>query len=238
MNDAFLLTSAAESHCEATFLSHSSKDAGINCAPILHPHPSTSTRNSLIRGRVTTNIIIQPLVPHFIIFWAIVSPKLAASRAKFSTLLQYFPKWKVHATKPPIFLEIQHRMLNVGSYWVLLLWTKPYHLWACQARCWCDLHISIVLRNSCFICLSLMVYAYHDRYLSACCCFCFANPNYGLFLMHRLLLLDRDRQANAVAATRGVSPPPTYRSHAGTLLRLVSFQMCLRVKRTFRNNHS
>lgn len=31
----------------------------------------------------------------------------------------------------------------------------------------------------------------------------------------RLLLLDRDRQAAAVRA----SPPPTYRSHAGTLLR-------------------
>lgn len=32
----------------------------------------------------------------------------------------------------------------------------------------------------------------------------------------RLLLLDRDRQAGVV---RGASPPPTYRSHAGTLLR-------------------
>ncbi|XP_037942096.1 uncharacterized protein LOC119675007 [Teleopsis dalmanni] len=32
----------------------------------------------------------------------------------------------------------------------------------------------------------------------------------------RLLLLDRDRQHGVV---RGSSPPPTYRSHAGSLLR-------------------
>ena len=39
--------------------------------------------------------------------------------------------------------------------------------------------------------------------------------NFSSFI-RRLLLLDRDRQNGVV---RGSSPPPTYRSHAGSLLR-------------------
>lgn len=41
----------------------------------------------------------------------------------------------------------------------------------------------------------------------------------------RLLLLDRHSGGVSAPLGNGVSPPPTYRSHAGSLLRLVSIDV-------------
>lgn len=46
----------------------------------------------------------------------------------------------------------------------------------------------------------------------------FINSKFLFKYNFRLLLLDRERQTSNARA----SPPPTYRSNAGTLLRLVS----------------